>query len=167
VLAGTAVTLLTAYVVQKLNENNQTKNLKFELDFNIQKLESWIAEIVRYRNAVNGDALNTYFGHFDLSRVVAVTTYNLLQSGHLYKLMHRDDFSKLLVIFQELSPAGEQYLNNQINQAKQTFTSCMENPALNLWSTTHKAQAVAIVDFWETKFKQHKVDLERIRNNLR
>ena len=167
VLAGTAVTLLASYVIQKRSERNQIQNLKFELDFNVKKLETWIDEIIRLRNAVNGDALGTYFGYFDLSRAVAVTSYNLLQSGLLYKLMHQDDFSKLLVIFQELSIFGEQYLNNQITQSKQTFQDCMANPTANLWSSTYKRQVVARVDFWENKFKQHKIDLERIRKTLK
>lgn len=68
VLAGTAVTLLTQWVIQKRNEAQLLRNLKFEFELDIKKIDSWLEEITRYRNAVNGDALHTYFGYFDLSR---------------------------------------------------------------------------------------------------
>ena len=67
VICGTAVTLVVVYINKRKNLNQQIKNLKFELDYNIKKLDSWIEEVEKYRNAVNGDALGSYYGEFDLS----------------------------------------------------------------------------------------------------
>src|SRR5271157_4207419 len=75
VIAGTVVTILVQLYLQHLSETQQTRNLKFELGLNIQKIESWLEELKLYRNAVNGESLHTCFGYFDMSRIVSVTAY--------------------------------------------------------------------------------------------
>ena|SRR2546428_20644 len=152
VLAGTAVTLLTQWVLQRRAETQQLKNLEFEFELNIKKIESWLEEMTRYRNAVNGDALATYYGYFDLSRFVYPTANHMFLSGLLYKYLDHDDIGKLLVITSEFSLFGENYLNNQITQHKANFV---------------KAKAVQDVDFWERKFKDHRKSLEEILKKLK
>src|SRR5688572_5714411 len=110
VLAGTLITLLTQWIIQKRNEAQQLRNLKFEFELNVRKIDSWLEEITRYRNAVNGDTLNTYFGYFDLSRFVYPTANAMFLSGLLYKLVDHDAIGKLQAIAAEFSFNGENYL---------------------------------------------------------
>ena len=166
VLAGTAVTLLVAYINKRNNLKQQNKNLKFEFDYNIKKLDSWIEEIEKYRNAVNGDVLHLYFSNFDLGRTVTVTSNYLLQSGLLYNIFNHDDLGKILVIFSELTASTEQYINKEIDGNRRIFEECINNPETNQW-TKYKAKVVGDVDFWDKKFKDHKKNLTRIRNSLK
>ena len=95
VIAGTAVTLLVQYLIQYKDIQQQTKNLKFELELNVGKIDAWLDELGKYRNAVNGDALHNYFGYFDLSRTVSNTTSTMFISGRLYKKLTHDQIGQL------------------------------------------------------------------------
>ena len=97
VLAGTAVTLLAQLVTNRRSQTKKLKNLKFELELNMKKIDRWLEELTKYRNAVNGDALNFYFGYFDLSRAVFITTSDMFLSGLLYKYLNHDDIGKVQV----------------------------------------------------------------------
>jgi hypothetical protein len=72
-------------------------------------------------------------------------------SGLLYKNLSHEDIGKLQVIFGEFSANGENYLSNQIAQNRANF---------------NKPKAVADVNFWEKKFKEHKKTLEDILKKL-
>lgn len=166
VVAGTAVTVLAALYFQRRNETQQTRNLRFELTLDIKKVETWLEEIKRYRDAVNGDSLHTYFGYFDLSRIVSVTANAMFQSGLLYKKLSHDQIGKLQVIFSEFSVHGEQYLGNQLTQTRQLLEQCRSSGDMATWSSHFKPDAVANVNFWERKFQEHKRSLEEIARSL-
>ena len=155
VIAGVTIALITQWINEKRKESQKVKNLKFEFGLNIDKINKWLEEITKYRNAVNGDALNNYFGYFDLSRFVSVTANNMFQSGLLYKYLDHDAIGKLQVIYSEFSLVGEGFLNKQITQNKGKAADSSAWPRL-------KREVVANVDFWEKKFKEHKTTLEDI-----
>lgn len=155
VVAGVAITLITQWINEKSKESQKVKNLKFEFDLNIKKIDKWLEEINKYRNAVNGDVLNNYFGYFDLSRFVSVTANNMFLSGLLYKYLDYDAIGKLQVIYSEFSPAWEDLINKQVTQNKGKAVD------LSTWPR-FKGEVVANVDFWEKKFKEHKTTLEGI-----
>ena len=110
-------------------------------------------EITTYRNAVNGDALKNYFGYFDLSRFVSVTANDMFLAGLLYKYLDHDAIGKLQVIYSEFSPAWEEMLNKQVIQNKMKANDLSEWPRM-------KSDVVSDVNFWEKKFKEHKLTLE-------
>ena len=150
-MAGTAVTILTHWIINKSNEKQNTKNLKFEFELNIGRIEKWLEEIQQFRNAVNADDLNQYYGYFDLSLAVSITANDLYQSGLLYKYLNYEDIARLQVIFADLSITGEQVLNQRIQQLKEDF---------------NKADANLSINFWENKFKEHRKTLNELSKKL-
>lgn len=167
VIAGTAVTVLTSIFLARRQQTQQIRNLRFELDANIRKIDTWIEELGRWRNAVNGDSPHTYFGYFDLSRLLSVTANAMYQSGLLYSKLSHDHIGKLQIILSEFSLHGEQYLNNQMVQSRQAFEKCRTEGRLNEWSARLKPDAVSVVNFWERKFQEHRRSLEEIMQTLR
>lgn len=151
VVAGTIVAMAVQWVNQKRVERQAVQNLEFGLSLNIDEIDEWLDELAKYRNAVNANALQAYFGYFDLSRFVYVTANQLFISGLLYKYLGRDDIGKLQVITREFSVYGENYLNNQIAQNRANFV---------------QAKAAQDVDFWERKFKEHRAALQGILSKL-
>ncbi|MCP4365304.1 MAG: hypothetical protein GY800_08420 [Planctomycetes bacterium] len=151
VIAGTAVTIATQMFFQWKSEKHKLSNLKFEFMLNIKKIDGFLNELTKYRNAVNGDSLNMYFGYFDLSRVVSVIANDMFSSGLMYRYLTHEDIGKVQVVFSELSLNGENYINNQITQSKAQFD---------------KQKAVGDVDFWEKKFKDHKKTFQEILSKL-
>lgn len=155
VIAGVAITLITQWINERYKESNKVKNLKFEFELNIKKINKWLEEFTTYRNAVNGDALYNYFGYFDLSRFVSVTANDMFRSGLLYKYLDHDAIGKLQVIYSEFSPGWEDVLNKQITHYKGVAAD------LSNWQRL-KGSVVANLNFWENKFKEHKKTLEDI-----
>ena len=167
VIAGTTVTLLAAIFFQLRNQKQQVKNLRFELELNIRKIDGWLDDLQSFRNAINGDTLHNYFGYFDLSRAVSGTANAMFLSGMLYKKLTHDQIGALQEIFNHFSLFGEQYMNNQIAQAKQAFEQCRSENNMEFWTTQQKPEAVGIVDFWEGKFQDHRKALDQIVKSLK
>lgn len=155
VVAGVAITLITQWINEKSKESQKVKNLKFELELNIKKINEWLEEITKYRNAVNGDALTNYFGYFDLSRFVYPTANDMFLSGLLYKYLDYDAIGKLQVIASEFSSGWETMLNQQVMQNKAKAADLSAWPHL-------KGEVVSNINFWEKKFKDHRHTLEDI-----
>jgi len=151
VVAGTAVTLFTQWVQNKYREDQTVKNLKFECNLNIQKIDKWLEKIGEYRNAVNGDTVESYYGYFDLGKAVSSTADAMFLSGLLYKYLENDEIGQLQTIFTEFSLNGESIINQEIagNKAK-----------------PDKKAAVKTIDFWERKFKKHKKTFEELEKKL-
>lgn len=166
VLAGTAVTLLSAWMLQRRSENQRAQNLRFELELNVGKIDTWLEELTRLRHAVNGDALDSYFGYFDLSRIISVTANSMLQTGLLYKHLTHDQIGSLQEMFSEFSWFGEKYVNDQVQGYKQTFLQGKFQPVANSWIIGEKAKAVQQINFWEQKWKDHRTSLLAITQGL-
>lgn len=151
VVAGTIVTLSVQWINEKRHDRQLLQNLRLELQFDIKKIDQWLAEMVAYRNAVNANSMQTYLGYFDLSRFVYVTANAMFLAGLLYKYLSDDDIGKLQAITSEFSAYGENYLNNQIAQNRLSFV---------------QAKAAQDVNFWERKFKEHRATLEQILKKI-
>jgi hypothetical protein len=153
VIAGVVITLITQFLTDKVKESQKVKNLRFEIELNIKKINKWLEEITSYRNAVNGDALNNYFGYFDLGRFVSITANDMFLTGLLYEYLDHDSIGKLQIIYSEFSPAWEDILYKQIMHNKMKATDISNWPRL-------KSEVVSDVDYWEKKFKEHRATLQ-------
>lgn len=151
VIGGTGVVLLTQWVNEKRTEGQRRRSLKFEFDLNIKKIDGWLDQFTKYRNAINANNPALFAGWFDLSRVVYNTANDMFARGELYKYLDHDDIGELQETFWELSQYGENYLNNLIAQHRANFD---------------QAEAARTIDFWEDKFKRHKQTFHRIVEKL-
>ena len=142
VLADTVVTILTQLYFAKRGQTQQTQNLKVELELNVSKIDTWLEKLEKYRHAVNGDALHNWSDYFDIGKAVSVTANAMFTSGLLYKVLDKDDIAALQKLFDGLSPAGEQYMNNRLGQHQRLFTSLRLDERMSEWIQTHKPDAV-------------------------
>lgn len=152
VIAGIAINIGVQRYLAWRDQKQKVENLKFELDFNTRKLDGFLQELVKYRNAVNAESMNTYFTYFDLSRIISATAYNMLYSGLLYKYLSYEAIAQLQAILSGLSVQNENFMNQQILQNKLNF---------------QKQKAAADVDYWEHTFKDYKKTLEEIKAKLK
>ena len=150
IVAGTAVTLLVSYCQQRLRDRRQVRNLDFELRMNIKKIDGWLEELDRYRNAVNGDSLHDWFGYFDLRNSVSPTANAMFVSGLMYNTLSHEQIEPLQAVLQELSPVGEETMNGQLRASREEFNRLrvQRNPAL--WHSITKPEAVRRVNFGKT-----------------
>ena len=167
VVAGTVVTILTQLYFAKREETQQTQNLKFELKLNVSKIDTWLEKLEKYRQAVNGDTLHNWSDYFDIGKAVSVTANAMFTSGLLYKVLDKDDIAALQKLFDWLSPAGEQYMNNRLGQHQRLFTSLrLDERMRSEWIQTHKPDAVESADVWQKDFCDHRMKLKGIIGKL-
>lgn len=152
VIAGVAVTLIVQTILDKGRNKKNAQNLLFEFELNIKKIDLWLEEIERYRNAVNSETLFQYFGYFDLSKFVIVTANNMFTTGLLYDYLSHEHISTLQEITSYFSLNGEKYINDQIEFNKTSF---------------EKVRAIGDVNYHEDKFKSSKKSLLEIMDALR
>lgn len=162
ILAGTAVTILVQKWERFLQKGQAISNLQFEIDLNIKKLEGWLQELVKYRNALNTESLNDYFGYFKLSSAVGVIAFQLHQSGLIYEYLSHEQIGQLQEVFNDLSHNGETFLNNQIFQRKQELGIARDLGHFTLWQQDVKPKIGREIDYWEEKFKTHITTLRAI-----
>ena len=152
VIAGVFVSAITEMLINRQQEKQKLRNLEFELQANIKKLDEWLDELSRYRNAINSDTVSNYFGYFDFARALIFAVNELLRTGTLYRYLTFEDISRLQVVFYDLSPGGEAHFNNQVNMERQEFL---------------KPRAVTNLNFWEERLKEHRKVLQEIVLKLR
>ncbi len=147
IVAGAAIWLLTGWIHSSQQSKQSLHNLKFEIKYNISKIEGWLEGLTRYRNAVNSDSLHRFYVYFDLSHIVTNTTNEMLVSGRLYEYLVQEEIGTLLRFLNDCSFPSERYMMNQLDENIKSFD---------------KKKASGDVDYWEGKFKQHKKQLESI-----
>ena len=151
VVAGTAVNIATQWFIARRTEKQQLKNLGFEFEMNIGKINRWLEGLTEYHNAVNSDTLDSFFYWFDLSKFVVVTANNMFTSGTMYKYLTHKDIEILQTMFTQLSYRGEDYINRQVDQNKKMCD---------------KAMATKDINYWERQFKNYKAQLKDLTERL-
>jgi len=156
VIAGTLVTVLIKYIEICRTEKQREKNLKFELQFDIKKIESFKAELSDYRNAVAGDALKTYYGYFAFTKLIYATLQSMYSDGSLYKLFDKtDDLAKLQKALSNYYGDSEVNFNKKI---KENTRMC----GTEKWQEV-KPEIIAYIRFWDKSFQE---DIDTLKDFL-
>ncbi len=115
VIAGTLVTVSIGYIEKWKNQKQRKENLKFEFEFNIDQIKSFKAELKNYLDATTGDALQTYFPYFALSKLILPTVQSMYADGSLYKFFTEpNDLVKLQKALNKYTPEWEADFNKKI-----------------------------------------------------
>ena len=132
------------------------KNLKFEIDFNIEKIDLLLEELQKYRNKVNADSLSSYFGYFVMTQVITTTLIQMFFDRSIYKYLDYEHIGKLQIFYKFFTLEIERLINNQITWNKEHISE----PGI-------KQQVTQQIDVWEAGFKNNKKDLKMIKDKLK
>lgn len=152
IIVGIIVNILTQKFLNWRNEIQLIKNFKFEIKYNIKKIEMFEKYTIRLRDLVNGDNLINFVDYFDLTKTIFITTNQMHFSGTLYKYLEDENLAGLLDTSSRFNQGWEMLINNQINELKTKFIS----------NNYIKQEAVNLVDFWEKFFLDRKKVLSHI-----
>ena len=151
VIAGVTIMLLIRWIDTNAHKKRQLDNLRFEFELNIKKIDGWLEESRTLRNAINGGTINRYFGYFNLSRFVIVTTDKMFITGLLYEILDYDDIGKLQGIVSDFTIDAQNYHNRKITDIKEHFD---------------QAEATSYVDYFEEKLRRHRESIQVILGKL-
>lgn len=118
VVAGTVVQFLVQKLLNSGVERDQRAALKKEMLANQQLIDELQGEATRFRNAINGDAVASYFGFFNYERGIFDQGRALLSAGLLYKWFEIDDLRKLQLVAITLSQNTSNFINQTITDRR-------------------------------------------------
>lgn len=157
IIAGIGVTLGVDCVKEKKLRVHDRKNLSFEIKCNLTKIDKWLETLSELRNYVNSKRIDQFNGYFDFSSAIFITTNRLFQEGKLYTYLSYDSIEKIQENGSRLSFMGENSINNQIIQHKQSMLNSYQNAI---------QYAANDIDFWERTLKKCKKNFEDILKDL-
>src|SRR5207302_9686462 len=116
--AGVIAGALIQYIVQMFLDSNaqkrQRRALKKEMQYNLLVVSDLSDEYGRLRNAVNGDALTTYFGYLNYGKGFFNQSIALLNNGLLYQWFSIEALKKLQKVSTILNVHNENWVTNNI-----------------------------------------------------
>jgi len=156
IIAGVIINLTVVSIIKRNSQKQSIDNLKFEIDYNIKKINEFLEELNNYRNKNNADNINNYFGYFSLSKVILTTAIQMFNNGLIYKFLNHDFVEKLQNFSIDFSLGSENFMNNQIKYNQSNYSLPDIKKIVNDQIT-----------FWENKFKENRKNLEEIKNELK
>lgn len=168
IVVGILIEIGVEYVKTLLQSKKNIKNLKFEINMNIKKINGFLDIAMDFRNKINADCLQTFYGYFHLSNTIFVTANSLFYTGELYNILPDVLIGKLQDNASFLSLQTETWLNAQIQGRKNEISNLLNNPQVitNRTYIDIKQDAVRNVDWYEIKLKECKTSFEEILKKL-
>jgi len=118
-----------------------------------------LTEAQKFRNAVNGDVLNTYFGYFGFGRAIFAQANACTMNGVLYELFSADEIRHAQRLVSTLSVANENWVNGEIKRRRDTLIA---TPA-----QFNKAETVQFVNFLENQIHEIATWIDALMKKVR
>lgn len=156
-VVGVAVNIIVNWIINIFRERKIIKYFKYEININIEKINSFKTELQKYKEKVLADSITTYYGWFNLNEVILTTINQIFNSGLIYKKFNYVDIEELQKFKKDFSINSEKYINDQVKENTANFAQSNINV---------KEKTLNQITFWETKFNDHIEKLEDIKNKL-
>jgi len=95
IIAGIAINFAIEALRNCKINRKMVKNLKFEIEFNIKKIDSFLNDLKRYREHINSDSPYEYFGMLEFSGLLKTTLQQMFLDRSVYKLFGYEDIGRL------------------------------------------------------------------------
>ena len=143
-VAGVIVSLLTELVKNRIENEKDIKNLRFELNCNLKKIERWLSVIGDLKIKNSEDRLPEFYGYFNFSLTIYSTYFKMFSKGTIYNCLTDESIERLQEVANSLNMNAELLVNGQIGNLKQASYSAMFN----------KKEATRQIETWEFMLKK-------------
>ena len=151
IVAGTLVTLLVAFVLERLKKKKIKRNIKFEISFNIRKIQEWKGLLDTVLEASNSDNMEDCFVLFDFQKIILWTVNKTISDGTVYDYIDYES----IVTLQKLTDFCTLFYSEKINGEVKNFK---DNP--------DRAGVSKMVRFWKHLLDEHETRLRLIESKL-
>lgn len=156
--AGSLVQFLAQAFIDRGREARQRASLLKEVEYNLLILRSLREEATKFRNAVNGRALGTYFGYLSFSDGLFVQTSELAKNGNLYRWFDVATISTIQKAAKFFSSGNEAWFNAEVKKLKEQFEANSER--LNY------EEAVKFANYLEGSLEAMERDLQAVTRSV-
>ena len=156
ILAGVGINIGIDMVRACINRKRTVKNLKFEIIYNLGKLNLFLEELDKFHKKVTENAILEYYGYFPLSRIIQTTIVQMFLDRSIYKILEDEQIGKLQDFYTSFNVNTEKVINDQIIWAKE-----------HIADTDIKQRSYKTINFWKYTFETRKKDLESVKESLK
>ncbi len=154
VVAGTIIQYFITLALEQKSKARQKSALMKEMIYNKSLVCELSKEAQKFRNAVNGGVLNTYFGYFPYSKAIFAQANASANNGMLYEFLSIDHIKNAQHVVSVLSINNENWVNSEITRRRDIITNTPES--------FNRAEVVGFVDFVDKQIQ----DLGQTIDNL-
>ncbi len=151
IIAGTLVTLLASFILACLKKKKIKRNIKFEISFNISKIQEWKGLLDKVLMASNSDNMEDCLVLFDFQKIILWTVNKTISDGTVYDYLDQES----IVTLQKLNDFCKLFYSEEINNGVKKFK---DNP--------DRAGVAKMVRFWNNLLDQHETRLRLIESKL-
>jgi len=155
IIAGVGIHLGIDLVRNLITRKKTRENLKFEIDFNVKKLDLFLGELRTFNDKVNADSIQDYLGYIGLSKRITTTIIQMFFDRSIYKVLKYEEIGKLQSFTSFYNIDTERLLNDQIRWGKEHA----DDPQI-------KQKAHKTIEFWKFIFEGSKKDLQEVKAKL-
>lgn len=147
VIAGTFIQFFCQKLLDRSQRGKLLAILRREMQYNLYILDVHIQEVQSFRNAINANNIQDYYGYIKSTDLIYSSPIELLKSGILYEMFDKDHILLFQKLLQSGTPATEQWINSNIESRKKDF---------------RQDESSRFANFLEGRFREHKKDIETI-----
>lgn len=151
IVAGTLVTILSFYISGKIQKRKIKNNIKFEISFNIQKIQEWKGMLNEVLEASNSDSMQELVIFFDFQKIILWTVNKTISEGTVYDYLDTES----IVTLQKLVDFSTLFYSEKIN-----------NEIKNYRNDPDRASVAKLVKFWKSMLDEHETKLRLIESKL-
>ncbi len=152
IIAGIAINFaIEALRNYKINRK-MVRNLKFEIEFNIKKIDSFLDDLKRYRQHINSDSPYEYFGILEFSGLLKTTLQQMFLDRSVYKLFGYENIGRLQTFMADFQSGAVAMIKEIIDK----FRECQDVDKM-------RRAANKFSDYIEEGLKATKNNLETVR----
>lgn len=155
IISGVVIYIVYGLIMQRIQKCKAIKHLKFEINFNIEHIDSLLKELQRFRNKVNADDVKNYVGYFWVSKIINTQLAQMFFDRTIYNYLKRhDDISKLQIFSRYFTIESERVVNDRVIHYKDHYEPTM------------KQQVSKEMEVYEKILDDSKTDLQSIYEKL-
>lgn len=155
IIAGVAIYLIIGQINRCILKRNAIANLKFEIEYNIKHIDFLLKELQKFRNKVNADSIESYYGTFPLSKIIMTQVAQMFLDRSIYKYLKHEDIGKLQTFSKYFTIEGERTISEFIKYYKANYKPEM------------KKQISKDIEDFEKILEVSKVDLQSIQEKFK
>jgi len=116
IIAGIIISLVIDEIRNYKISRKMRNNLKFEIEFNKKKIDSFLADLEEYRKHIDGDSPYEYFGTFNFSGLLKTTLQQMFSDRSVYKVFDIENIGKLQTFMADFQSDTVARMNDSLKE---------------------------------------------------
>jgi len=119
IVAGIFINLAISAIKNYNTQKKLINNLKYEIEFNLKKIDAFLEEFREYRKHINGKSPYDYFGIIHMTGLLKTTLEQMFSDRSIYKYFDNENIGRLQTFYSDIQPDTVKRVNDQIQEFRE------------------------------------------------